>query len=149
MDMDVHGRIILRGGDLIVFPRDIRHSISSSQSSEETEMVPSLPVQSETDEPTTSLICGYFDIESPQANPILDAMPDLIHIKNEDAARSYMLDAVLRLITTETESTQPGSDVIIDKLSEVLFIHVIRAYMQQTGVKTGLLAALSDTKLGI
>lgn len=75
-------------------------------------------------------------------------MPDLIHIKNEDAARTYMLDAVLRFITTETESTQPGSDVIVDKLSEILFIHVIRAYMQQTGVKTGLLAALSDTKPG-
>ena len=75
-------------------------------------------------------------------------MPDLIHIKNEDPARTSMLDSILRFITTETESAQPGADVIVDKLSEILFIHVIRAYMQQSGVKTGLLAALSDTKLG-
>lgn len=143
---DLGRSIVLRGGDLIVFPRDISHSISSSQSDEETG-TPSLPVEPETDEPTTSLICGYFDFESPQANPILDAMPDLIHIKNEDPARTSMLDSVLRFITMETESAQPGSDVIVDKLSEVLFIHVIRAYMQQTGIKSGLLAALSDTKL--
>ena len=145
---DLGRTIVLRGGDLIVFPRDIRHSISSSQSPEAASMAPSPPLEPETDEPTTSLICGYFDFDSPQANPILDAMPDLIHIKNEDPARTSMLDTVLRFITTETEAAQPGSDVIVDKLSEVLFIHVIRAYMQQTGIKTGLLAALSDTKLG-
>lgn len=75
-------------------------------------------------------------------------MPDLVHIRNEDPARTSMLDSILRFITTETESTQPGSDVIVDKPSEVLLIHVIRVYMKQTGVKTGLLAALSDTKLG-
>lgn len=145
---DLDRTIVLRGGDLIVFPRDIRHSISSSQSLEEATMAPSTPMEPETDEPTTSLICGYFDFDSPQANPILDAMPDLIHIKNEDPARTSMLDTVLRFITSETESAQPGSDVIVDKLSEILFIHVIRAYVQQAGVKAGLLAALSDTRLG-
>ncbi len=145
---DLDRTIVLRGGDLIVFPRDIRHSISSSQSVEQAEAAPSPPMEPETDEPTTSLICGYFDFDSPQANPILDAMPDLIHIKNEDPARTSMLDTVLRFITSETESAQPGSDVIVDKLSEILFIHVIRAYVQHAGVKTGLLAALSDTRLG-
>ena len=53
-------------------------------------MVPSTPVK--TDQPTTSLICGYFDFDSPQDNLILDAMPDLIHIKNEEPARTSMLD---------------------------------------------------------
>jgi AraC-like DNA-binding protein len=145
---DLDRNIILRGGDLIVLPRDIRHSISSRQTLEQTGMAPSPAAQPDTDEPTTSLICGYFDFESPQANPILDAMPDLIHIKNEDPARTSMLDSVLRFITSETESAQPGSDVVVDKLSEILFIHVIRAYLQQSGVKSGLLAALSDIKLG-
>jgi AraC-like DNA-binding protein len=59
-----------------------------------------------------------------------------------------MLDAVLRFITVETESAQIGPDVIVDKLTEILFIHAVRACMQQTDVKTGLLAALSDARLG-
>ena len=145
---DLDRAIALRGGDLIVFPRDIRHTINSSQTPEQDEIAPSPPVQPDTDEPTTSLICGYFDFDSPQANPILDTMPDLIHIKNEDPARTAMLDSILRFITSETESAQPGSDVVVDKLSGILFIHVIRAYMQLPGVKTGLLAALADAKLG-
>jgi AraC-like DNA-binding protein len=145
---DLDRIIVLRGGDLIVFPRDIRHSISSSQTPEQAGMSTAQGAQPDTDEPTTSLICGYFDFDSPQTNPILDTIPDLIHIRNEDPARTSMLDSILRFITSETQSAQPGADVVVDKLSEILFIHVIRAYLQQSGVKTGLLAALSDTKLG-
>jgi AraC family transcriptional activator of mtrCDE len=148
LQMPDSGRTIeLRGGDLIVFPRDTRHSIGSSPSPDPvtTTSVPGAP---ESDEPSTSLICGYFDFDSPLANPILDAMPDLVRIKNEDPARSSMLDSVLRFITQETENAQPGADVIVDRLSEILFIHVIRSYMQQTGTRTGLLAALADSKLG-
>jgi len=140
--------IVLRGGDLIVFPRDIDHHISSSQAPGKIPDALSLPAAAEADRPTTSLICGYFEFDSPQANPILDAMPDVVHIRNEDPARTSMLDSILRFITQETENAQPGADVIIDRLSEVLFIHVIRAYIQQSGISTGLLAALTDTKLG-
>jgi AraC-like DNA-binding protein len=145
---DLEQTVALTGGDLIVFPRDIRHSINSSPSFEPAAPLSSAPSKPTADEPSTSLICGYFDFGSPQANPILDVMPDLVHIKNEDQARSAMLDSVLRFITLETEHAQPGSDVVVDKLSEILFIHVVRAYMRQTDTKTGLLAALSDDKLG-
>ena len=139
--------IALRGGDLIVFPRDIRHAISSSTESAEPPTDASSAQQPLNQEPTTSLICGYFDFDSPQANPILDAMPDLIHIRNETPARASMLDSVLRHITIETEHAQPGADVIVDRLSEVLFIQVIRSYMLQSGIQAGLLAALADTRL--
>lgn len=145
---DLDQTVALTGGDLIVFPRDIRHSINSSLSFEPVTSIIPQPSPQAVDEPTTSLICGYFDFGSPQANPVLDVMPDLIHIRNEDPARSAMLDSVLRFITLETEHAQPGADVVVDKLSEILFIHVIRAFMRQTGTKTGLLAALSDERLG-
>ena len=145
---DQGNNLVLRGGDLIVFPRDIKHYISSSQAPGKIPDVLSPPSAAEGDRPATSLICGYFDFDSPLANPILDAMPDVVHIKNEDPAKTSMLDSILRFITQETENAQAGADVIVDRLSEVLFIHVIRAYIQQSGVSTGLLAALSDIKLG-
>lgn len=145
---DQGSSIVLRGGDLIVFPRDINHHISSSQAPGKIPDVLSAPSAAETNRPATSLVCGYFDFDSPLANPILDAMPDVVHIRNEDPARTSMLDSILRFITQETDNAQPGADIIIDRLSEVLFIHVIRAYIQLAGVSTGLLAALTDNKLG-
>lgn len=138
--------IALTGGDLVVFPRDILHTISGSQRPPDRVDDPPVPA-GEGEVPTTSLICGYFDFESPQANPLLDAMPDVVHIKNEDPGRTSAMSKLLNFITSETESGAPGSEAAVDKLTEVLFIHVIRAYMQQSQADRGFLAALSDAQL--
>lgn len=138
--------IALTGGDLVVFPRDIAHTISGSQ--QPPVKVDNPPIPAGLDEtPTTSLICGYFDFDSPQANPLLDAMPDVVHIKNEDPGRTSAMNTLLNFITTETEAAAPGSEAVVDKLTEILFIHVIRAYMLQTKTEKGFLAALADKPL--
>ncbi len=138
--------IALTGGDLVVLPRDTVHTISNSQQVPAKVDSPPRPA-AEGEQPTTSLICGYFDFESPQANPLLDTMPDVVHIKNEDPARTSWMNSLLQFITSETESDAPGSEAVVDKLSEVLFIHVIRAFMEQTGADNGLLAALADNQM--
>lgn len=143
---DTDRDIALTGGDLIVFPRDIRHTISNSQQVPESVDIP--PVPAGPDEiPTTSLICGYFDFTSPQTNPLLDTMPDVIHIRNEAPGRTSTMNTILNMITTETEQAAPGSEAVIDKLTELLFIHVVRAYMEESGTHSGVLAALGDAAL--
>lgn len=143
-DNDSH--IALKGGDLVVFPRQVAHTISNSP--QPPGKIDGPPEPARPDEiPTASVICGYFDFESPQANPLLDAMPGVIHIKNEDPLKSSQLDTLLQFITIETESDEPGSEAIIDKLSEILFIHVIRAYMLKTRTESGLLSALADRNI--
>lgn len=135
-------RVALRAGDLIVFPRNSPHSIGIGQDDGATDETCIDP-----DAPTTSLVCGFFDFESPQTNPVLDALPDVIHLRNEDTVKSAMLDTVLRFITAETEAADAGSDVVVDKLSEILFIQVIREYIRKQDIHTGLLAALTDERL--
>jgi AraC-like DNA-binding protein len=138
--------IALTGGDLVVFPRDVVHTISASQ--QPPVKVDNPPVPAGPDEtPATSLICGYFDFESPQANPLLDVMPDVVHIKNEDPGRTSAMSTLLSFITSETEAAAPGSEAAVDKLTEVLFIHVVRAYMLQSQSDKGVLAALADQQL--
>jgi AraC-like DNA-binding protein len=138
--------IALTGGDLVVFPRDVAHTISDSQQPPDKTDNPPRPAGAD-ETPTTSLICGYFDFESPQANPLLDAMPDVVHIKNEDPDRTSAMNTLLNFITTETEADAPGSEAVVDKLTEILFIHVIRAYMLQSNTDKGFLAALTDRSL--
>lgn len=149
-------RIPLTGGDLLIFPRDIAHSISHSDTPPVADqfeltraslLVDNTNSTSNSSSPETSLICGYFDFDSPLANPLLNAMPDVLHIKNEDPGRSSRMNSILRFITTETESDLPGSDAVVDKLSEILFIHVIRAFMLQQESNTGLLSALAHPQI--
>ena len=65
-------------------------------------------------------------------------------IKSQDTANTALMDDVIRNIIYETETESAGSDVVIDKLSEVLFIHVVRTHMQLQNTSGGFIAALAD-----
>jgi AraC family transcriptional activator of mtrCDE len=71
----------LRGGDLIVFPRDAEHVVSDSSEPP----VPQKPDDAcDTEGPSTTLICGYFGFDTGAQNPVLDALPEFLHIRGDD-----------------------------------------------------------------
>jgi len=129
-------QISLKSGDLIILPRNTPHSIKEDFTVEDTN-----------NNRSTSLICGYFDFQQQPRNPVLEALPDFVHIKSEDMIESSLLDDVLRFMSYETDSSLPGADVIVDKLSEVLFIYAIRTHLQQSDINAGYLTLLIDSKL--
>lgn len=139
--------IALRGGDIVVFPNDAQHTISNNQSPPPPEQPRNRPSTQNDVGPITSLICGYFTFERHHWNPLLNALPEVMVIKSEDTANTALMDDIIRNIIYETETEGAGSDVIIDKLSEVLFIHVVRTYMQQQQTSTGFIAALADKQI--
>lgn len=138
--------IPLRGGDLVVFPRDAVHVISASP--ELAELPPhSGVIASGGEGPSTSLVCGYFEFDTSLANPILSALPDVVHIRGEEAGNAGWIDLLMRFIAAETENAAPGSDVLVDRLADVLFIQVVRTAMRDQATSTGLLATLADRKI--
>lgn len=95
----------------------------------------------------TSFISGFFDLDSIEAAPLLGALPPLLHLKL-DKDRSLAFQSVLELLAWETESPGLGSDAVIRRLFELLFIHAIRHYSSMPGgPKRGWLAALRDRHL--
>ncbi|MDX2464347.1 MAG: AraC family transcriptional regulator [Porticoccus sp.] len=139
--------IALRSGDIVVFPNDAAHTISNSESPPPPEQPRNQPNNAKDKGPVTSLICGYFTFERHHWNPLLNALPEVMVIKSEDTANTALMDDVIRNIIYETETEGAGSDVIVDKLSEVLFIHVVRTHMQQQQTNTGFIAALADKQI--
>ena len=47
----------------------------------------------------------------------------------------------------EAGNEKPGSNIIVNKLGEVLFIHVLRAYIQRKSSEIGFLAAIQDQRM--
>jgi AraC family transcriptional activator of mtrCDE len=139
--------ISLRAGDLIVFPRDARHVISDKPELEG-DVERGVVRGGDSSGPSTSLICGYFEFGNLQRNPILDALPDAIHIRAEEAGNATWLNSLMRFLIEETEAATDGSAVVIDRLSDVLFVHVIRTYMKLSDHESGFLAALTDGRIG-
>lgn len=96
----------------------------------------------------TSILCGYFRFDRQTAHPLLAALPPFIHLRGTDVEESSALQTVVHLMQRETRSPRPGAEVVVNRLCEVLFIQIIRAYLEQARIATGVLAALADAKIG-
>lgn len=139
--------ITLRSGDLVFFPRDIQHVIRNTVEPPPKSLDLGIISDPEAIGPTTKVICGYFEFESNLVNPILNALPDVIHIKSEDPDNAIWLDSLIRFIYRETESYSMGSSAVIDKLCDVLFVQIIRSWINKKDTVQGFLAALADPQL--
>jgi len=139
----------LRAGDLVVFPRDAPHVISDSATPPGPEVPRNQPAESDAVGASVSLICGYFEFGENRWNPLLDAMPTFLVIRNETTSDTGHMNSLINFMIYEAETNKEGSDVVIDRLSDVLFIHVVRTYINQYQPNKGFIAALSDKKLGL
>jgi hypothetical protein len=92
-------------------------------------------------EPTT-IIGGRFTFDETVGKSLVDLMPPLIHIR-ADHERGAALRATLELLAAETAAPALGSQIMIERLAGIFFIHAIREHMA-----AGWLPALADPQIG-
>jgi AraC-like DNA-binding protein len=97
----------------------------------------------------TSIISGWLYFEKPTLKLIAQLLPKLILIKAEQA-RSLALHATLQLLASEISDQAPGSEVVANRLAEVLFIQAIRAHVASGADcrNPGWLRAIFDPQIG-
>jgi len=98
---------------------------------------------------TTRLLCGFLGCDVAPFNPLISALPRVIHIPdgygNGDGFLSHLIGAAAR----ETEATDAGSDGVLVKLSELIFIEAIRRHAASLpSDANGWLAGLRDPAVG-
>lgn len=95
----------------------------------------------------TTFVSGAFELDAQAAQPLLKALPSVLHLKL-DQNRSLAFQSVLEMLALETESPGLGSEAVLSRLFELLFVHAIRAYsLQPGGPMRGWLAAIADRHL--
>lgn len=94
-----------------------------------------------------NIVCGYVAFDRSLSHPFLDNLPDLIHIGAEIRAQFHWLDSIIKHMVFESANKQPGTDVLVDRFTEVLFIQVLRSYAQLSTQDESYLSALVDTQL--
>jgi AraC-like DNA-binding protein len=97
----------------------------------------------------TTIISGFLSFEALSLKPITQLLPSLILIK-ADQARTFALHATLQLLAGEMAEQAPGSEVVANRLAEVLFIQAIRAHIASgaESCKRGWLRAIFDPQIG-
>lgn len=145
--------ILLEAGDLIVFPTGIPHQISdgSEKLIKSGEEVLARIEQQENPfnkgEIKTTLLCGYFQYDTSFSLPFINDLPSILHIRSEHDASLKWLNHLLNTLASETRSSEHGRSVVVDRLTEVLIIQLLRWHMSQQSNTHGYFKALADPQL--
>lgn len=126
-----HSEVALAAGDTVMFLRPAEHRVISVRDAE--------------DNADTLLLCGYFEFGSPLAEVLLAALPAQVVMHGDMSGGEVA--SLLTLIMDEASGDAPGAATVLDKLSDALFIHVLRHCLQHEQVPRGILGALADPKL--
>ena len=99
-------------------------------------------------------LCGAFHLENPGTFPLLRSLPKVIHIPAEQGRMVQGFAEIVHLMAHESAAPRPGAEVMLRRLTEMLFIQVVRVWIDQQAEATGgWLAALRDqpisTALGL
>jgi AraC-like DNA-binding protein len=89
--------------------------------------------------------CGFLGCDTRPFNPLLGALPALMHIRRREGAADDLLDRLLELTLAEGRIRRAGGECIRLRLSELMFVEVVRRYLEALAPgETGWLAGLRD-----
>jgi AraC family transcriptional activator of mtrCDE len=96
----------------------------------------------------TVIVCGYFGFAPEAIHPVVESLPPLIILK-ADAARHYgWLERLIEQMDMESRARGSAWGEIVRRLSEILFLYVLREYAGANPSSTGALMALGDSRIG-
>ncbi len=158
LTMDGHADVELSGGDLVAVPHGLPHTLADHPSTKP-EHLRDLLGQAKRLGPAsltvggsgarTTLVCGKIDFEDPVGHPLLAALPPRILLRGGSNALVEWLDPTLRFIASEAGSKRPGSQTVVSRLADVLFIQIVRGHLAASSPETsGWLGALGDPQIG-
>jgi AraC-like DNA-binding protein len=93
--------------------------------------------------------CGYTLCDERLSRPLLDALPRMVRVPMGEGPATAWIRSLMQTGATETAAGRPGSETVRAKLAELLFVEVLRRYMDLLPKgKTGWLAGLRDEHIG-
>jgi AraC-like DNA-binding protein len=149
----------LEQGDIIVFPHGDGHTMCSDPklprgpSFDLDEVTPQMQrpykIRGGGGKERTTLICGYLGCDVRPFNPLLAALPRVIHCSSRNPDCKVRIGHFYQLAVAESLGERMGGESVLAKLSELLFIELVRIHLESLpSEQTGWLAGLRDRHVG-
>ena len=145
---------VLGPGEVVLLPRNDRHLLGSDLS------LP--PVESHAiihpperdglyaihhggNGARTRLVCGFLGCDGIEGNPVLSTLPAVLHLDVEEGGAAEWIRSTFQFAADEVAAGRPGSETVLAKLSELLFVEAVRRYAESLPEgRSGWLAGLRD-----
>ena len=170
------GSVPIASGDVVVFPRGHSHTMRSDADAQPTRLDHVLSQSSPDALPQVSFggggrrarfVCGYLNCNQ-RFVPLFDALPPILIVRRradygvvetlegtscESSGVPHesgtWLATTVEFAVSEALSARPGTAAILGRLTELMFVEIIREYMQHLSPnEQGWLAALRDAQVG-
>jgi AraC-like DNA-binding protein len=93
----------------------------------------------------TRMICGFLGCDRAEGNPVLSTLPPLLKLDVEQSGGAEWIRSTFQYAAEEVAAGRPGSETVLAKLSELLFVEAVRRYAEALPQgQTGWLAGLRD-----
>jgi AraC-like DNA-binding protein len=176
IECKAHPTVKMETGDVIVFPHGTPHTMRSHDTVKATPIDAVLAGCSRDELPQLSLggggrlarfICGYLNCDQ-RFNPLVGALPTILLVRSHDDYASIeaidtkgrrptavprgtgsWLGTTLKFTINEARAARPGNAAMLGRLTELMFVEILREYMQQLPQgHGGWLAGLNDAHVG-
>src|SRR5437762_9575047 len=146
--------LVLGAGDVVLLPRNDLHLVGSDLS---------LPPVAGSDiiQPPkdgglslihhggtgrrTRMICGFLGCDCAEDNPVISTLPSLLKLDAEQGGAAEWIRSTFQYAAEEVAAGRPGSETVLAKLSELLFVETVRRYAESLpDGQTGWLAGLRE-----
>ena len=132
--------IELVAGDVALLPTGVEHVIASARSGPAARWDRAAKAQARTAAGeivldgggnSTQVICAAYDYDREVAHPLLTLLPPVLVVSDEGRAEASAVHTTLRLLRHELSAGAMGRGTIVNRLIDVLFIHVVRAWVTE------------------
>ena len=151
--------LALAPGDVVIFPHGDPHHMSSGQETRppfpnygiaaKVKARDLTPLRAGGGGPVSKFVCGYMTCDPHLSRPILNGLPPVFKVNvRADSAGHWLETSILHLVE-EAASGRVGSEAMLAKLSEALFVDTLRRHVDGLPEhQNGWLAGARDPVVG-
>lgn len=147
----------LHAGDLVILPRGQAHVVRNSPRTSSLEWLDRIlagtpPVDGRLaygggGDERAELLCGGFAVDPIAGRAVLEALPDIVHLKGSEALAPEWLVGLIRMIATEVAKGGPGSEAVVTRLTDALIAHALRHSLEEAARTTDAAEAYGDPQI--
>jgi len=150
--------MVLTAGDIVMFPHGDPHQMGNGSPSQLVSRDAVLafirrrslgPIRVGGEGEITRFVCGFMACDPQLCRPILAGLPSVLKVNIRSGASGQWLESSIRQLVAQASNNQPGSEAMLAKLSEALFVETLRQYIASLPAdQTGWLAGARDAVVG-
>jgi AraC-like DNA-binding protein len=136
---------VLQPGDCAILPHGSAHALKDSLSSSVRHRIPAPCTDESTGLPTiragggggmVTLFAIELQLDRARAKTLMRFLPDLVHVRGENGQPPSWARPLAEAGYVEIENRGPGSQAVLNRLTEMLFIQAIRSAAQKHSDET-------------